>query len=82
MQEGQQFSAYPLTALHDEINQYAQAAGLQVVDLLDAHRSYTSAELTLPPVTWFDPWHPNVLGHQIVAQQLTAAVQPFLAVYQ
>jgi lysophospholipase L1-like esterase len=55
---------YPHLWIHEAVAETAGAAGLEVVDLLDAYRGYPSEDLFLDPV------HPGPLGNRIAAHLL------------
>jgi hypothetical protein len=49
----------------------ATAAGLIVWDVYDAFRQYDPQELqVVSNVQGYDPWHPNIKGHTIIAEYL------------
>jgi hypothetical protein len=49
----------------------ATSAGLIVWDVYDAFREYDPQELQVMSNTrWYDPWHPNIKGHTIIAEYL------------
>ena len=66
------FSKYKLKSLHDELANQSTTAGLTAIDLLDAYKNYSAKELHLEVSGsgWWDPWHPNVLGHELIADYL------------
>jgi len=60
------FDGYPLLAEHTRLRRWAAAAGLVVVDLPDAYAGRDPRTLGFPP----DPWHPDRVGHRIIAEYL------------
>ena len=75
-EKGGRFAAYSLADVHADLAGMARAAGLGVVDLLDAYRPYDAEALKQPdPSDWHDPWHPNAEGHRLAAEQVTARLR-------
>ena len=69
-EEATDFSRYTLASVHDELARFASAAGLPVLDLLDAYAAYSPGELAQTTADGIDPWHPNRRGHRIAAKAL------------
>ncbi len=68
---GRDFDAYSLRGLHRELTSLARRAGLPVVDLLPAYEQHAADDLRQKKKShWFDPWHPNELGHQVAADAI------------
>jgi hypothetical protein len=57
---------YSYLDVHVNLEEAASAAGLSVVDLLAAYQGRPRDEVALKD----DPWHPNLLGHQMLADFL------------
>lgn len=74
-EENRPFAQYSLLDVHLDLRAMGEQAGLVVLDLLDAYRDHSPAELSFPKQN--DPWHPNRLGHRLAAEfiyeRLTAA---------
>ena len=60
------------------IHQFLKTAVLEdhllFLDGLDAFRNFRQDDLRCisPPGAWFDPWHPNNRGHEVVAEQIAS----------
>lgn len=74
-QEGD-FAEYSLHDIHSMLIATGRDAGLYPVDLLEAYRNYTASMLHQEDYIdgWWDPWHPNRLGHLLIAQHLAPLV--------
>ncbi|MEZ5503380.1 MAG: SGNH/GDSL hydrolase family protein [Halioglobus sp.] len=70
LEDGENFDHYSLAPVHARLAAAASAAGLPVVDELDAFRAYPPGSLSLPLASGHDPLHPNATGHRIAAQHL------------
>jgi lysophospholipase L1-like esterase len=66
----QELDAYPLQAEHEQVRAAFLAAGIDVVDLLEALQGRKAADLRVHPV---DP-HPNEIVHRIAAEKLAHAL--------
>lgn len=66
-QEGIAFSQYTLRGLHIRLADTATEAGLIPLDLLPAFEPYPPEDIKLHRDNWYDPWHPNLCGHRILA---------------
>jgi lysophospholipase L1-like esterase len=53
--------------LHRRLSRELQGAGAKVVDLLPVFRDLDPADYRVEPA---DPWHPNALGHRLIADAL------------
>ena len=60
---------------HVDLSSIADSAGLSVLDLLIPFSEYLPEQLSLPNDSWYDIWHPNELGHQIVAETLAQYIE-------
>lgn len=69
-EEAGNFDAYSLAPVHAKLRAAASAAGLPVVDLLEAYKHYKPLDLTLPNTQGHDPLHPNEIGHRIAADYI------------
>jgi hypothetical protein len=69
-EDADDFNRYSLAWVHRELAGYATAAGLSVLDLLDAYAAYSPRELAQSMAHGIDPWHPNSEGHRIAAEAL------------
>jgi lysophospholipase L1-like esterase len=70
-EKGKTYAEYSLMPIHTMLNTIATAAGLLVWDVYDAFRAYDPQELQVANNTpWYDPWHPNIKGHTIIAEYL------------
>lgn len=61
------FTEYSLAGVHAELDAAALGAGFTVIDVLEAFRPFTPAELKLDNEDYFDPWHLNSYGHRVTA---------------
>ena len=53
------------------LNIMATSAGLIVWDLYEAFRDYDPQEIQITSnEQGYDPWHPNIKGHTIIAEYL------------
>lgn len=69
------FSEYSLLPVHQQLRDNAEAAGLQVLDLLSAYMPYSPPQVAqILKDGKLDPWHPNELGNDIVAGALLQAI--------
>ena len=69
--QNSRFSSYPFQPLHDDLRQIAVAAGLQVIDLLEAVQGESPESLSVSGSGGrHDPWHPNESGHRLFAEHL------------
>lgn len=73
------FATSSFAAIHAELGREARKAGLVVVDLLDAYRGHETTSLQRQSPHWFDPWHPNALGHALAAEALEPVVRRLAA---
>ena len=64
------FYDYALAPLHAKLAAAAASVGLPVVDVLNAYKGHEMETLRLPHEKYYDPLHPNVAGHKIVAEYL------------
>jgi len=70
-EKGKTYTEYSLMPVHTILNTMATAVGLIVWDVYDAFRDYDPQELQVASNTpWYDPWHPNIKGHTIIAEYL------------
>ena len=71
-EENLDFQNYSLVGLHDDLNELSSTAGLSTANLLAYYQTNNvkADELRLQRPNWFDPWHQNKLGHQIIATYL------------
>ncbi len=67
---GGSFSTYSLTFMHREIGAFLEEHQIEYHDLLSAFQHNTDPPKNLPN----DPWHPNPLGHRLIAEELAKAV--------
>lgn len=70
IQKDKSYQEYSLTALHLKLGNLATNAGLIVLDILDAYKPFHSDDITQFVEGGYDPWHPNVMGHRIVAEAI------------
>jgi len=68
------FSGYTLRPLHKQLCEAATKSGLIPLDLLGAFEPYRMDELRIERPDWYDPWHPNALGHEIMAEFIEGAL--------
>lgn len=64
------FDDYPFLWLHQKIGREAVLNKMHVYDILDAYENHTSDELRIPTDDWYDPWHSNERGHELIADYL------------
>ena len=69
-QKGKNFSEYTLLELHRKLRELSFQAGLIPVDLFDAYRDYEPDQIKQHSKDWYDTWHPNAKGHQIIGDYL------------
>ena len=70
-EKGKTYAEYTLIPIHTILNTMATSAGLIVWDLYEAFRDYDPQELQVTSnPKWYDPWHPNIKGHTIIAEYL------------
>ena len=74
-EENRNFENYSATSIHEDLKKMAQNAGIQVVDLVGAFQGVATEKLIQKHKPWFDPWHPNELGHQLIADYLFDELQ-------
>ena len=70
IQKDKSYQEYSLTALHKKLGHLATKTGLIVIDILDAYKAFHSDDITQVVEGGYDPWHPNVLGHRIIAEYI------------
>jgi len=68
------YSHYTLRPLHQRLAEAAARNGFTTVDLLGAFEPYKPDELRIERPDWYDPWHPNALGHEIIAEFIERAL--------
>ena len=73
------FSEYPYRDIHDDLKLLAAGLGFDTVDLLDAFAATNPRSLSQNLTRWFDPWHPNAAGHELIARFLADQIEPKLA---
>jgi lysophospholipase L1-like esterase len=73
-QKVEDYSGYTLRPLHKKLSQAAAGNGFTVIDLLKAFEPYKTDELRIERPDWYDPWHPNARGHEIVAEFIERAL--------
>ncbi|MEK6984494.1 MAG: SGNH/GDSL hydrolase family protein [Nanoarchaeota archaeon] len=64
------FNNYSLKIYHQKLVSVATADGLIAYDLLEEFSKYKSSEIKQNPTNWYDPWHPNKKGHEIIGKYL------------
>lgn len=65
------FDTYALEPVHAQLRNDAEAAGLEVLDLLPAYAPYPPERVAQQTEDGLlDPWHPNAEGARVVAQAL------------
>jgi hypothetical protein len=70
-EKGKTYAAYSLMPIHTMLNAMATSAGLIVWDLYEAFRDYDPQEIRVASnAQGYDPWHPNIKGHTIIAEYL------------
>ncbi len=69
-EENRNLENYGATSIHEDLEQMAQSAGLQVVDLIGAFQGVATEKLIQKHEPLFDTWHPNELGHRLIADYL------------
>ena len=74
-EENRNWENYGQRAIHEDLRQMAESAGMRVVDLIEAFRGVATEKLTQQHKPWFDPWHPNELGHRLIADHLFKELQ-------
>jgi lysophospholipase L1-like esterase len=73
------FYWYPYDDIHNKLAQTAEQAGLAPVDVLRIYRLYKPEEFLLNPNDpSFDQWHPNVKGHEVIAEYLYEGLRDYL----
>ena len=71
LEQNSSFANYPFQLLHDDLRQIASAAGLQVIDLVEAVQGEPPESLSVSTSGGrHDPWHPNETGHRLFAEHL------------
>lgn len=75
------FQEYELTELHENLATEARLNGFECIDILDDYqvRADENFARSDPSSDWFDPWHPNAAGHQVVAERLASEIRIGLA---
>ncbi|MBF0522384.1 MAG: SGNH/GDSL hydrolase family protein [Candidatus Omnitrophica bacterium] len=77
------FSRYPYSNIHRDLKSFAERNRLLFLDGIDAFKQYRQEDVRCKsaPGAWFDPWHPNIRGHEIVAEQMASFIfrQQFLS---
>lgn len=63
---------YPFVSEHSDLKLWASNESLIVLDLLDIYSQYDFTQLKLNSD---DPWHPNVLGHEIIGNYIYTFLQ-------
>jgi len=82
-EQGKTYADYSLTPIHTMLQAMATSAGLMVWDVYDAFRAYDPQELKVESNTrWYDPWHPNIRGHTIIAEYLYEKLTQGLLVHE
>ena len=69
------FTSYPLVEVDMQLREYAEAAGLDVMDMLAAFTPYSPDQVA--QVTnrgTLDPWHPNEKGAAIISDALFESI--------
>ena len=69
------FREYSLAGIHASLSAKAEAAGLLPCDLLEAFRSFDSADVKVHNPKYYDPWHFNELGHRITAEYIARTIR-------
>jgi len=70
-EKGKTYAEYSLMPIHTMLNTMATSSGLTVWDLYEAFRYYDPQELQVASnAQGYDPWHPNIKGHTIIAEYL------------
>ena len=73
LEKGKTYADYSLLPVHTMLQTMATTAGLIVWDIYDVFREYDPQELRIvSPTQGYDPWHPNLKGHTIIAEYLYA----------
>lgn len=67
LESNRKFKEYSFLDLHESLKELAARSGLVPLDLREAYRGYRFDRLCFDD----DSWHPNVLGHQLLADFLT-----------
>ena len=70
IQKDTSYQEYSLTTLHKKLSHLATNAGLTVLDILDAYKTFHSDDITQLVEGGYDPWHPNAKGHRIIAEYI------------
>jgi len=68
-EENRSFEQYSLLEVHADLRELGERSGLVVLDLLDAYRGHSPAELSYLKQKK-DPWHPNRPGHRLAAEYI------------
>ncbi len=63
----QGYADYAARFVHHELVELGTRIGLDPLDLLPVHEFVSTPQLMLHP---HDPWHPNALGHHLVAEAI------------
>ena len=71
------YQNYSLTEQHKDLSNWASARGFMVLDMLESFSQYENHELRHgnEDETWFDPWHPNEFGHELIATKLSQMIK-------
>ncbi len=59
---------------YEDVFQWASSAGFHCINLKDVFKDYEQEEVEIAP----GDNHPNILGHQLIAEQLSPAIQAIL----
>jgi hypothetical protein len=76
--EADSFADYPYHGIHQDLSSMAAGLGFHTVDLLDAFAATNPQILSQDLTPWFDPWHPNAAGHDLIARFLAEQIEPRL----
>ena len=68
------FEEYGYASIHADLSRIVSSEGMMVVDLAEAMQGFAPDQLHQENDYWFDPWHPNELGHRLTAEYLTRPV--------
>jgi len=65
------YGSYSLIDLHDNLAKVASDNNLKVYDLLEEYSKHDVNDIKMHNnKEWYDPWHPNARGHEIIADYL------------
>ena len=78
-EENNNYQSYSHKNIHLFLSHLAQKNNLYTLDLYDFYREYLPSEIKIHNDRYFDPWHPNELGHKIAAEALANLIsdKPF-----